>query len=95
MILLERKRIIIMIVAVFISIFSYLLGSSHMYETVQTVSLPVSGKTVILDAGHGRIRPRGAVTKWGNRSRYELKNYIKSTKIIRTKWMSCYLNTFG
>ncbi len=58
MILLERKRIIIMIVAVFISIFSYLLGSSHMYETVQTVSLPVSGKTVILDAGHGRRRWR-------------------------------------
>lgn len=52
MILLQRKRIIFIIGAIFISIFSYLLGSSHMYETVQTVSLPVSGKTVILDAGH-------------------------------------------
>lgn len=53
MILLQRKRMIIILVAIFISIFSYLLGSTHMYETVQTVSLPVSGKTVILDAGHG------------------------------------------
>ena len=53
MILLQRKRMMIIIGAIFVSIFSYLLGSSHMYETVETVSLPVSGKTVILDAGHG------------------------------------------
>lgn len=54
MILLQKKRIIMMIGAVFISIFSYLLGSSHMYgyQTVETLSLPVSGKVVILDAGH-------------------------------------------
>lgn len=59
MILLQRKRIMIIIGAVFVSIFSYLLGSSHMYETVQTVSLPVSGKTVILDAGHRTERIKG------------------------------------
>lgn len=58
MILLQRKRIIIIIGAVFVSIFSYLLGSSHMYETVQTVSLPVSGRTVILDAGHRTEKTR-------------------------------------
>ena len=51
----------IIVGAVFISIFSYLLGSSHMYETVQTVSLPTSGKTVVLDAGHGRRRWRSPV----------------------------------
>lgn len=59
MILLQRKRIIFIIGAIFISIFSYLLGSSHMYETVQTVSLPVSGKTVILDAGHRTEKTKG------------------------------------
>lgn len=61
MILLRKKRIMIIVGAVFISIFSYLLGSSHMYETVQTVSLPTSGKTVVLDAGHGRRRWRSPV----------------------------------
>lgn len=59
MILLQRKRMIIIIGAIFISIFSYLLGSSNMYETVQTVSLPVSGKTVMLDAGHRTEKTRG------------------------------------
>ncbi len=58
MILLKRKRMMILLGAIFISIFRYLLGSSYMYETVQTVSLPVSGKTIVLDAGHGRRRPR-------------------------------------
>ena len=58
MVLLQRKRIMLIVGAIFISIFSYLLGSSNMYETVETVSLPVTGKTVILDAGHGRRRPR-------------------------------------
>lgn len=58
MIILRKKRIIFMVLVVFVSIFSYLLGASNMYETVETVSLPVSGKVVVLDAGHGRRRPR-------------------------------------
>lgn len=53
MIVLPKKRILIILSMVFISIFSYLLGSSRMYDTIQTVSLPVSNKVVVLDAGHG------------------------------------------
>lgn len=60
MIILQRKRIMIIIGTIFISIFSYLLGSSHMYQAVETVSMPTTGKTVVLDAGHGRRR-------WGSR----------------------------
>ncbi len=56
MIILQRKRIMLIVGAIFISIFSYLLGSSHMYETMETVSIPTTGKTVVLDAGHGRRR---------------------------------------
>ncbi|MCI8481567.1 MAG: hypothetical protein HFJ27_00240 [Clostridia bacterium] len=65
MILLQRKRMMIILGVVFVSIFSYLLGSNHMYETTQTVGLPVSGKTVILDAGHRRRRPRSKFTEMG------------------------------
>jgi hypothetical protein len=54
MILLHRKRMMLIIGTVCISICSYLIGASNMYKTVETVSLPVSGKTVVLDAGHGR-----------------------------------------
>jgi hypothetical protein len=61
MILLQRKRLMIIIGAICISIFSYLMGSSNMYKTVETVSLPVSGKTVVLDAGHGRGGSRGRI----------------------------------
>lgn len=61
MIILQRKRIMLVIGTVFISIFSYLLGSSHMYETVETVSTPTTGKTIVLDAGHGRRRWRSRI----------------------------------
>ncbi len=56
MIILQRKRIFLITCIVMVSIFSYLLGSSNMYETLETVSLPISNKTIILDAGHGRRR---------------------------------------
>ena len=52
MILLQRKRMVIIIGAICISIFSYLFGANKMYQTIQTVMLPVTGKTVVLDAGH-------------------------------------------
>ena len=61
MIIIQRKRIMLIIGTVFISIFIYLLGSSHMYEVVETVSTPITGKTVVLDAGHGRRRWRSRV----------------------------------
>ena len=50
MILLQRKRMLLILGAVFLSVFSFLFGSNYMYKTVETVSLPVSGKTIILDA---------------------------------------------
>lgn len=59
MILLQRKRMMIILGAIFISIFSYLCGSSYMYETTQTVGLPVSGKTIVLDAGHRAEKTEG------------------------------------
>lgn len=64
MILLQRKRMLLILGAIFLSIFSFLFGSNYMYKTIETVSLPVSGKTIILDAGHGRRRPRSRIEKW-------------------------------
>ena len=58
MILLQKRRIILVLSCVFVSIFTYFLSNSKHDETLQTVSLPVTNKVVILDAGHRRRRPR-------------------------------------
>ncbi len=52
MILLRKKRILFIITMIFISIFTYFLGINYNKNTVQTVSLPVTNKVVVLDAGH-------------------------------------------
>lgn len=52
MILLQKRRIILVLTFVFVSVFTYFLGNSKHTETIQTVSLPVTNKVVILDAGH-------------------------------------------
>ncbi len=55
MIVLSKKRISIVILGVFLSVFTFMFASSknEKNNTVATVTLPVSGKTVVLDAGHG------------------------------------------
>lgn len=53
MILLEKRRLLFVISMVFVSLFSYLFALTYNKETVQTMSLPVTGKVVVLDAGHG------------------------------------------
>lgn len=63
MIILSKKRIQIVVVGIVVSLlaFSIQIGSrnnnitntNESINTVETTSTPVSGKTVILDAGHG------------------------------------------
>ena len=53
MLVLSKKRITIIMLSVFVSVFVFLF-STEMQITVPTVSLPVSGKTIVVDAGHGK-----------------------------------------
>lgn len=53
MIVLSRKRILTVILCLCISMFTFLFMTQNKNETVETVSLPVTGKVVVLDAGHG------------------------------------------
>ena len=53
MILLEKRRLIFVVSMVFVSLFSYLFALTYNKQTIQTMSLPVTGKVVVLDAGHG------------------------------------------
>ena len=52
MILIQKKRIIFVLSMVFISVFVYFF-SINKDQTIETVSLPVTNKVVIIDAGHG------------------------------------------
>lgn len=70
MILLEKRRLLFVVSMVFISLFTYLFTLSYTKDTIETVSLPATGKVVVLDAGHGRRRWWSKFSKWNNRSRY-------------------------
>ena len=52
MIIIRKKRIYIILTILLISLFCLSIFSKT-EEIIQTVSLPVSGKTIVLDAGHG------------------------------------------
>jgi N-acetylmuramoyl-L-alanine amidase len=56
MLILNRKRILLVLSSVFVAIFAFMFSTentSNLNGTVETVSLPVSGKTIVVDAGHG------------------------------------------
>ena len=53
MIILNRKKISLAILITFILVFGFAFISDK-HENVPTVSLPVSGKTIVIDAGHGK-----------------------------------------
>ncbi|MCI9017116.1 MAG: hypothetical protein HFJ53_08170 [Clostridia bacterium] len=51
MIVLNKKRVILVLSCVFVAIFTYMFSTElNRSETIQTVSLPVSNKVVVLDA---------------------------------------------
>lgn len=52
MIILSKKRITLILTCVLVGIFTFLLQATpkEMVESVPTVTLPVSGKTIVVDA---------------------------------------------
>ena len=54
MLVLNRKRISIVILCVLVSVFSFVIATTDQKEdTVPTTATPVSGRTIVIDAGHG------------------------------------------
>ena len=53
MIVLNKKKIRLTILIVFVLVFGVAILKDNK-ESVPTVSLPVSGKTIVIDAGHGK-----------------------------------------
>lgn len=82
MILLEKKRILFILSMVFISVFAYFLSIGFNNKTVQTVSLPVSNKVVVLDAGHGGEDGGATSTNGNNEANINLKIALKVQNLL-------------
>lgn len=54
MIILNRKRIGIILSLLFVTVFAFTFQKASSNKTVETVTLPVSNKVIVLDAGHGK-----------------------------------------
>lgn len=53
MVILNKKRLMAIVSMICLSIFVFTFQIAQKEETVQTVSLPVSNKVIVIDAGHG------------------------------------------
>ena len=61
MIVLNKKRITLILSGIFLSIFVFVLSTgTDENKYISTVSLPASGKTIVIDAGHG-VPDEGAI----------------------------------
>ena len=67
MIVLNRKRITLILSGILLSVFVFVLSTTNSEEQnkyISTVSLPASGKTIVIDAGHG-VPDEGAESSRG------------------------------
>lgn len=69
MIILNKKRILLITSMVAISIFAFTIQTAQINETVETVALPVSNKTIVIDAGHGKPDEGAESSNRNNRGR--------------------------
>lgn len=54
MIIINKKRITAILTCILVGVFVFILETSDKgEEVIETVTLPVSGKTIVIDAGHG------------------------------------------
>lgn len=54
MIILRKKRIMLVMSLILVSVMCFSFQNANIEDTVQTVALPVSNKVIVIDAGHGK-----------------------------------------
>lgn len=95
MIVLSKKKILVTIstLSLIIVFTNILLTSNSKEKYVQTANLPVTNKVIVLDARASEFQMSGAESSNRNfRSGNKFKNYIKSSKFVRTKRRNSYIN---
>ena len=81
MIVLNRKRINVILLSVFVSIFAFILVTDKK-ASIPTVSLPVSGKTIVIDAGHGKPDEGAESSKGTTEAETNLKIALKLQNLL-------------
>lgn len=94
MIVLNKKKIILVSSSIFLAIFIFMLTSSNLggkNNYVEIVSLPVSGKTIVIDAGHG-VPDEGAQSSNGTtEAETNLKIALKLQNLLEQSGSSVVL----
>ena len=93
MIILNRKRIYLLIACIVLSVGVFKITTEkNKNDVVATVALPSSNKVIVIDAGHG-VPDEGAESSTrNNRSGNKLKNSFEGSKFTRT--IRQYCNTY-
>ena len=81
MIVLNRKKITMIVVGVFFSVLVFILATEK-NNMIPTVSLPVSGKTIVLDAGHGKPDEGAQSSKGTTEAETNLKIALKVQNLL-------------
>lgn len=84
MIILNKKRIMVIMAMVIVATCAFTLQTAQKQKTTPTVSLPVTNKIIVIDAGHGVPDEGAQSSNRNNRSRNKSKNSFKTTKFTRT-----------
>ena len=81
MVILKKKNIALTTICICLTVFTFMFTTAK-EETKETVALPVSGKTIILDAGHG-IPDEGAQSSNGTtEAKTNLKIALKLQNLL-------------
>lgn len=64
MLVIDKKRIMMILSSIMLSVFVVAFSVGEVKDTVMTVATPVSNKVIILDAGHGYPDERDCLLKF-------------------------------
>ena len=90
MIVLNRKTIRIFVFSIFVFALGIAFISDHK-ESVPTVSLPVSGKTIVIDAGHGKPDEGAESSRGTTEAETNLKIALKLQNLLEQSGSSVVL----
>lgn len=90
MIVLNKKTIRIFVLSVFVFALGFAFISDQK-ETVPTVSLPVSGKTIVIDAGHGKPDEGAESSRGTTEAETNLKIALKLQNLLEQSGSSVVL----
>ena len=90
MIVLKRKKVRLMIMTVFVFVLGIAIFNDKK-ESVPTVSLPVSGKTIVIDAGHGKPDEGAQSSRGTTEAETNLKIALKLQNLLEKRRFQIFI----